>query len=244
MEFFLIPAAFLAGVLMFLAPCTLPIVPGYLAFIAGVAPGQENRSRGRIVKNAVWFVLGFSVIFVLQGTFAGYIGAALLPWRDIVGRVAGVIIILFGLTMLGFFQLPILSKTFAIRAPKFLTLGLPLTSAFIGILFALGWSPCIGPILGTILLVASSKSALSGAILLAVFSLGLGLPFLLSAIFIDKIGGLTSSMSRFTTIFSYIGAAVLIGIGVLMLTGQMGLLISYGFGMFDAAGYQNLLQYL
>jgi cytochrome c-type biogenesis protein len=244
MELFLIPGAFLAGVLMFLAPCTLPIVPGYLAFIAGVAPGEEKRSRGRIVRNALAFIVGFSIVFVLLGTFAGFLGAAVGPWRVLIGQVAGAIIVLFGLTMLGIFRIPILSNTSNIRVPKFLSLGKPQSSALIGILFALGWSPCIGPILGTILFVASSTSPYAGALLLTVFSIGLGVPFLLSAIFIDKIGEWTNKLGRFTAVLSYVAALVLIGIGLLMMTNQMGLLITYGFGIFDAAGYDQLLRYL
>src|SRR6185437_5008170 len=98
----LAPAAFLAGLLMFLAPCTLPIVPGYLAFIAGsVGSESEKGKRRRVVKNAIAFVLGFSVVFILLGTFAAEAGALLGPWRDALGRVAGALIIIFGLTMLG-----------------------------------------------------------------------------------------------------------------------------------------------
>src|SRR4051812_14400247 len=115
-------AAFLAGVLMFLAPCTLPIVPGYLAFIAGVTPG-ETYPRGRMVRNAIAFVIGFSAVFILLGTFAGTIGHVLGPWRDLIGRVAGVLIVLFGLTMLGILRLPVIASEHHIKLPKFLTLG-------------------------------------------------------------------------------------------------------------------------
>ncbi len=244
MELLLIPGAFLAGVLMFLAPCTLPIVPGYLAFIAGVPPGEEKRSRGRIVRNAFWFVIGFSVVFVLLGTFAGFLGAAVAPWREWIGRVAGLIIILFGLTMLGLLRLPFLMAERHAKIPNFLTIGKPQSSALIGVLFALGWSPCIGPILGTILFVASSTSPFAGAVLLSIFSIGLGVPFILSAIFIDRLNDSLSRWGRVTQILSYVGGAVLVVIGILMMLGNMGLLITWGFGIFDAAGYSHLLRYL
>ncbi len=244
MELVLIPAAFLAGVLMFLAPCTLPIVPGYLAFIAGVAPGEEKNARGRVLRNALWFVLGFSFIFVLLGTFASLIGAAALPWRGLVSQVGGVVIVLFGLTMLGLFRLPFLSSERHLSIPKFLTIGRPESSALIGMLFALGWSPCIGPILGTILFVASSTNPISGATLLSIFSLGLGLPFLLSAFFIDKLGTTFVRWGRLTQILSYIGGLVLVGIGLLMIFGSMGLLVSWGFSFFESTGYHHLLEYL
>lgn len=243
-EFQLIPAAFLAGVLMFLAPCTLPIVPGYLAFIAGVPLGEEARRRGQIVRNAIAFVIGFSLIFILLGTFAGLVGAILGPWRTVIGRIAGVIIILFGLTMLGFLRLPILSTEHRTRVPKFLKLGRPESSAFIGVLFALGWSPCIGPILGTILYVASVSGVFVGASLLGVFSLGLGLPFVLAAVFIEKIDSWFSGFGRLTTAFNYCGGVVLIAIGILMLLGNMGLLVTWGFGLFDSTGYSQLLEHL
>jgi cytochrome c-type biogenesis protein len=219
-------------------------VPGYLAFISGVAPGEEKRNRGRIVRNAVAFVIGFSIIFILLGTFAGFIGAVLGPWRAIIARAAGAIIILFGLTMLGALRLPMLTQERRARIPKFLTLGRPESSALIGALFALGWSPCIGPILGTILFVASSSGALSGAFLLAVFSAGLGLPFVLSAVFIERLSGWFARLGALTTALNYIGGIILILVGVLMLLGDMGLLVTWGFGLFDSAGYSQLLRYL
>ncbi len=235
----LIPAAFLAGVLMFLAPCTLPIVPGYLAFIAG------GEGRGRMVKNAVAFVIGFSVIFILLGTFAAALGTLLGPWREILTRAAGALIILFGLTMLGLLRLPVLTQERRARIPKFLRVGRPESSALIGALFAIGWSPCIGPILGSILFIASvSATAVQGALLLGVFSLGLGIPFVLSAVFMEKIGSWFVRAGKTASALSYIGGIVLIIVGALMLTGQIGLLVTWGFGAFDFAGYKSLLNHL
>ncbi len=233
----LIPAAFLAGVLMFLAPCTLPIVPGYLAFIAG--------GQGRVMRNAIAFTVGFSVIFILLGTFAGLLGNVIGPWQNILSRAAGALIILFGLTMLGAIRIPVLSGERHARIPKFLTIGRPESSFLIGVLFALGWSPCIGPILGTILLFAStSATALQGAILLLVFSLGLAIPFILSAMFINSVGNLFARFGKVTNILSITGGTVLILLGLLMLSGSMGLLITYGYGILDFIGYDRLLNYL
>ncbi len=233
----LIPAAFLAGILMFLAPCTLPIVPGYLAFIAG--------GRGKVVRNAAAFVLGFSIIFILLGTFAAFFGAILAPWHALLGRFAGVVIIIFGLTMLGLLRLPGLGSDHHIRLPKFLAVGHPQSSFLIGALFALGWSPCVGPILGTVLLFAStSATALSGTILLAAFSLGLGLPFILAAVFIEKLHGSFAGWSRLIQTLSYIGGIVLVLLGVLMVLGDMGLLVQWGYGAFGFLGYDRLLEHL
>lgn len=233
----LIPAAFLAGVLMFLAPCTLPLIPAYLAFISG---GEKRR----IMANAVAYVLGFSIIFILLGLFAGFIGTFLAPWRDLLSRIGGAVIIIFGLTMLGFVRIPLLSSDKKIRLPKFLVLGAPQSSFLIGVLFALGWSPCIGPILGTILLFAStSATAVQGAVLLAVFSFGLGLPFLLTALLINRAEGAFTRFSGFAKILSLVGGLILVFLGALMLSGKMGLLLTWGFSLFNGP-YELLLQYM
>ncbi len=245
MDLPLFVGAFVAGVLMFLAPCTLPIVPGYLAFIAGVPAGQAGSSRRRIFINALAFVVGFSVVFILLGSFAASLGGLLGPWREALGRAAGAIIILFGLTMLGVFNIPLLSSESRIRLPRWLSLGHPHSSFLIGTLFALGWSPCIGPILGTILFLASaSATALQGATLLAVFSLGLAIPFLLCAWAIGSAQGVIQRAQTLTRILSIIGGLVLLVLGALMLTNTMGLLVAWGFSIFDGIGYDTLLNYL
>ncbi len=245
MDLPLFVGAFVAGVLMFLAPCTLPIVPGYLAFIAGVPAGQEARSRRRILINALAFTVGFSVVFILLGSFAASLGGLVGPWRETLGRAAGAIIILFGLTMLGVLNIPFLSGERRIRLPRWLSLGHPHSSFLIGTLFALGWSPCIGPILGTILFLASAKaSALQGATLLAVFSLGLAIPFLLCAWVIGRAQGLIERAGTLTRVLSFGGGVVLLALGVLMLTNTMGVLVTWGFSIFDGIGYDSLLKYL
>jgi cytochrome c-type biogenesis protein len=239
-----IPAAFIAGVLMFLAPCTLPIVPGYLAFIAGNPTGSEQSKRLRVLKNAIAFVLGFSVIFILLGTFAAGIGSLLGPWREAIGRIAGAIIVIFGLTMLGVIRIPVLSSEKRFAVPHFLTIGKVQSSLLIGALFALGWSPCIGPILGSILLFASgSETATQGAFLLGVFSLGLGLPFIATAFLLNEAGALIQRYTKFIGALSVIGGIVLILLGILMLMGNMGLLVEWGFSFLNGP-YTRLLQYM
>jgi cytochrome c-type biogenesis protein len=241
----LLPAAFVAGLLMFLAPCTLPIVPGYLAFISGsAAPGTGPYNRLRVLYNAVAFVLGFAVIFILLGTFAAAIGSFLGPWRDTLSRAAGAIIIIFGLTMLGVVRIPVLSAERRVAIPHFLTIGKPHSSALIGALFALGWSPCIGPILGSILLFASaSATAAQGALLLGVFSLGLGLPFIGVALLLNEAGRLIAKYVTVTNTLSIVGGLMLVALGILMLLGDMGLLVTWGFGIFSGP-YSALLQYM
>lgn len=225
-------AAFLAGVLMFLAPCTLPVVPGYLAFIG----------KGHVMRNAIAFVLGFSVVFVLLGAFAGTLGILVGPYRELLGKAAGAVIVLFGLTMLGV-RLPFLSAEKRPALPSVLTVGQWSSSFLIGTLFALGWSPCIGPILGTILLFASSTSTASfGAALLLVFSLGLAIPFLLTAYFIDKAGAAFIRFAGGAQRLQYVGGVVLVILGGLMLFGNGGLMTQWAFE--HVPGYDALLKYL
>ncbi|MDZ4226273.1 MAG: cytochrome c biogenesis protein CcdA [Patescibacteria group bacterium] len=233
--FLLAPAAFLAGVLMFLAPCTLPIVPGYLAFIAG--------KQGRIMSNALAFVIGFSLIFIALGAFAGFIGAFLAPWRGALSMLAGAILIFFGLVLLGV-KIPFFSGQTNFSPPAWLQVGHPSSSFLIGALFAVGWSPCIGPILGTVLLIASSSAtALYGAALLAVFSAGLAVPFLLAALLVSETTVLLSRLSGFVRVLTLIGGWGLIAGGLLMLTGKTQFFVDWGYSLFGSTGYGVLLNY-
>jgi cytochrome c-type biogenesis protein len=244
MDLALIPAAFIAGVLMFLAPCTLPIVPGYLAFIAGVPDSKGERARRRIIINALAFVAGFSIIFIALGASAGFLGSLVGEWRPLISRVGGAVIILFGLTMLGLFKIPLLSREAHVRMPKFISLGRWESSLLIGALFAIGWSPCIGPILGTILFLASgSSTALQGAFLLGVFSLGLGIPFLLTALLMETGQNMFGKWATTSKVLSILGGVVLLIVGVLMLTDNMGLLIEWGFKYLEGP-YNQLLKYM
>ncbi len=245
----LIPSAFLAGLLMFLAPCTLPIVPGYLAFIAGVSE-KDVKARGarrRIVINAAAFVIGFSIVFILLGTFAGFIGAFIGPWREMLSRAAGVILLIFGLTMLGALNIPGLSATTSIRLPRFIVLGRWESSLLIGMLFACGWTPCIGPILGTILtlslLATTPNVILEGAFLLGVFSLGLAVPFMLTAFFLQKATDVLSHLTFLVKILSLIGGLSLLTIGALMIFGELGFVTAWGLDFFNSF-YTPLLQYM
>ena len=234
---------------MFLAPCTLPIIPGYLVFIAG-SPSQggavsSKTRRRRILFNAVAFVLGFSIIFILLGVFAATIGGALGHSRELIARAAGLVIILFGLMMLNLVRLPGVSSEWHAKIPKFLALGRWESSLLIGALFAFGWSPCIGPILGTVLLFAtSSATAVQGALLLGVFSLGLGVPFLLTALLIDTAGNFFNRWGKAITILSSIGGILLIVLGVLILLGALGTATQWSYALFESLGYNKLYQYL
>jgi cytochrome c-type biogenesis protein len=236
--------AFIAGILMFLAPCTLPIVPGYLAFIAGVPQGETGRNRRRIIKNAAAFVLGFSILFIVFGLFAVSIGQALGVWRLYLPQVAGGIITLFGLTLLGV-HLPFLSSERHVRIPRMLTVGRVESSFLVGALFALGWSPCVGPILGTVLLLATgSDTAGNGALLLALFSAGLAVPFLLCALLIERAERFVARIAGAAKILELIGGVLLVAVGLLMLTNYMGVFITMAFKLLAPFGYTSLLNYL
>jgi cytochrome c-type biogenesis protein len=250
MDIALFAGAFVAGMLMFLAPCTLPVVPGYLAFIAGIPlsaltnPAAKASARKVVFKNALAFVIGFSLIFILLGASAGLLGAFIGPWRYALAKLGGVVIIIFGLTMLGAVSIPLLSKEKHLRLPSFLTLGRLPSSALIGAFFALGWSPCIGPLLGTILLIASnSATAWYGAALLGVFSVGLAVPFLLTALLVTESTVFLSRIGGALRWLSIIGGLGLIFGGVLILTDTSSVIVAWFYELFYATGYGALLKY-
>lgn len=189
----LIISAFIAGLLTFLAPCTLPLLPAYLGFISGVStkeledPAQATKARRKVFLNGLVFTLGFSFVFIVFGTLAGLVGQEVVPIRHWLARLGGVAVMLFGLVMLGVFDIPFLKTNRALSMPAWLKRGHVFSSFIIGGAFAFGWTPCVGPILGSILVLASSEqSALAGAFLLAVFSLGLAIPFLLVSLLISQ----------------------------------------------------------
>jgi cytochrome c-type biogenesis protein len=244
-------SSFVAGVLTFLAPCTLPLVPAYLGFISGVStrdlknPIHAKSSRRKIILNGVFFILGFSIVFILFGTLAGLLGQQLVPYRIWLGRIGGILVVLFGLFVLGVFDIRFLQTERRIKMPIFLKIGTPATSLAVGSAFAFGWTPCVGPILGSILLLASTSStAFSGAFLLAVFSAGLAVPFLLVAIGFSKAYVYIEKFSAYLKWISTIGGVFLIALGILLITDNFQLLIQYGYQFFDFINYEGLLEYL
>lgn len=219
-------AAFVAGVLSFLSPCVLPLVPPYLTWLAGSSleelAGAERPDglTGRVMVRALAFVAGFGVVFVALGASATALGALLLDHIGIASKIAGVLIILFGLHFLGLFKIGLLY-----RQAKFDVAQQPpgLLSAFIlGLAFAFGWTPCVGPVLASILMVASAKeSAGGGALLLAAYAVGIGLPFLLAALFVRPFLGFLARFRRHLGMVEKAMGAVLVIAGLLILTGRM-----------------------
>jgi cytochrome c-type biogenesis protein len=213
--------ALLAGLLSCSSPCTLPLIPGYLGYISGV-----SSTRGRASGAALLFVLGFSTVFVALGTAASGLGAALLAHRLALDELAGVAIILLGLFMLGCIRLPFLLRE---RRPllALITKTGPGGALLLGIAFALGWTPCLGPVLGAILLLASSQQTLAaGAGLLLLYSLGLGIPFITAALCLDRFRSVASRLQRHGTALNAAGGLLLVGMGTLIFAGQLNQLLA------------------
>ncbi len=221
--------AFGAGVLSFLSPCVFPLVPGYLSYLAGTtlqeAEGKE-KVRFRVSLHALCFVLGFSLIFAILGATASTLGALLSPYKVVLARVAGILLILFGIVLTGLVPLPFFSQEHRVHT----TSGTPafIRSTLVGVAFGAGWSPCIGPVLGSILaLAAVGTTLLQGVLFLLVYALGLGIPFLLVGLLIDRAGSVVRRLNRYTGPLSLIGGVMLILTGMLILSGRLAELANF-----------------
>jgi cytochrome c-type biogenesis protein len=211
--------AFVAGVLSFLSPCVLPLVPSYLGFLTGMTLPEASVRRHRVLLHALLFVGGFSLVFILLGASATALGRALNYYQIWLQRVGGVLIILFGLVCLGAFNLRLLSRERRIQLDR-KPVGY-LGSALVGMAFAAGWTPCIGPVLGGILgLAATSGDVSRGMALLAVYSAGLALPFLIAAVAVESFLEWFQRFRRFLPWVMRISGALLVIVGVLLLTGE------------------------
>ena len=251
MDIALIISAFIAGILTFLAPCTLPIVPGYLAFISGADltnPEQLKKSRRKIFFNGLFFTIGFSIIFIIFGVLAGLFGSAIAPARGILTRVGGAFVIAFGLWMMGILNLPFLNtlnveRRFKLKAVEGAPSGV--RSFLLGASFGFGWTPCVGPILASILLLTTvSSTAFQGGVMLFVFSLGLAIPFLMIAYAIGSANSILVKFSKYLKWVGPIGGVFLVLLGLLLVTDNFILLISYGFEIFRFINYEGLQNFL
>ncbi len=218
--------AFAAGVISFLSPCVLPLVPGYVSFVAGssledLRDGEAPKLQAVLL--AITFVLGFSVVFVALGMSASALGHVLLGYKYELGIVAGVVVMLFGLHMLGLSPLRLMDREARFQID--MAGGRGLSAFVLGIAFAFGWTPCIGPVLGAILtLGASTADVTKGAVLLGVYSAGLGLPFLLAALFTGTLLRRLKALGRAGRNLQRGAGALLVAMGVLMVTGQLELI--------------------
>jgi cytochrome c-type biogenesis protein len=218
-------AAFGAGFLSFISPCVLPLIPGYLSFVSGVSL-EEMRddtavaARRQVLVTSLAFVLGFSLVFIALGASASAIGKFLFRNSTILTKVAGALVIVFGLHTMGVFRLPFLESEKRLQAgakPKSL-----FGAVMVGMAFGFGWTPCIGPILSGILTLAGSRETVrEGVVMLAVYSLGLGIPFLLASLTINKFFAVSARLRRHYHAIEVTSGALLVGIGLLLFTDQL-----------------------
>ncbi|WP_457643095.1 cytochrome c biogenesis CcdA family protein [Persephonella sp.] len=276
-----IGAAFLAGLLAFLSPCVLPIIPGYIAYISGVSAQTVSQTDRKIdwsvVYSAVAFVVGFSLVFTALGAASTFVGQLLQEYKDIISKVAAVLVILLGIHFTGIFQsqkaklwlYTIAGASFLVYGVYTAVTGNPLNDLFllpviaivlllfyfsgmyrllyqqkttevknkpagiigafiVGVAFAFGWSPCIGPVLGAILLYASQQeTVMQGVTLLLAFSMGLGIPFILTAVAINQFFRFFNFIRKYFLVIEIVGGLLLIFVGILLLTGNLSRIIGF-----------------
>jgi cytochrome c-type biogenesis protein len=224
----------LAGAISFLSPCVLPLVPGYVSYIAGRNAVSEP-SRSRAVWLSLCFVFGFSTIFIALGASATALGQALLGWRYELNLVGGVIIILFGLFMMGAARLSAMERD--LRFNFDLPGGQPLASYILGLAFGFGWTPCIGPILGAILTASAASATIGeGVAMLAIYSVGLGIPFLLVAAFADGVSLRLRRLRNAGRWLHKVAGVIMVLMGILMATNSFSALSYRMLEMFPALG--------
>jgi cytochrome c-type biogenesis protein len=218
-------AALGAGVASFLSPCVLPLVPGYLSFLGGLTVGGPGSRRSRaagVLLPAALFVLGFSAVFVMLGVSASLLGGVLTQNRELVSRISGVVIFLFGFLMLGIVKVPWLYGEARFDPARTRALG-RWSAPVMGMAFGFAWTPCVGPILGSILMLAArSGHAGEGAALLAVYSAGLGIPFLAMAALVGSAGTLIKTLNRHALTISRVSGVVLMLLGAAIATDTLG----------------------
>ena len=219
-------AAFAAGLVSFLSPCVLPLAPAYVSYVAGQPPHSEQAGidgRGRIsaAMLSAFFVLGFSTVFITLGASATAFGGLLLQYRHEANIIGGVIVIAFGLLMIGMtLGMPWLQREFRFHPP--LAGGHPAAAYVLGLAFGFGWTPCIGPVLGAILTVSAVQSTVAGGVtLLAFYAAGLGVPFLLAALFTRELAGRLKGLRRLGAVLQIAAGLILLLMGVAMITGQL-----------------------
>jgi cytochrome c-type biogenesis protein len=223
-------AAFAAGFLSFISPCVLPLIPGYISFVSGASledmRAGQGATRRQVLLSSLTFVIGFSLVFIALGASATAIGRFIFDKQPLLSKIAGVLIIIFGLHMMGVFKLGFLENEK--RAQTSRKPAGPVGALLVGIAFAFGWTPCIGPILAGILGIAASKDSIGeGVLLLAVYSLGLGVPFMLTSMAIDRFFSVTAKIRKHYHAIELTSGGLLVAIGLLIFTGQLTVIVRY-----------------
>ena len=212
--------AFSAGFISFLSPCVLPLIPGYISYISGQALDKIIKDNKSVLLKTIFFSIGFSIVFISFGITASFIGKLLISYSNQLRIIAGIIIILFSLQFIGLINLKILNSE-----TRFFTKNYNDNLIFpiiVGVAFGFGWTPCIGPVLGSILALAAIEENISkGILLLSFYSLGLAIPFIISGILIDKFLFFSKSFRKYISIITKVGGAILLLTGIAILTGQL-----------------------
>ena len=223
MEVYL-PIAFLAGLISFLSPCVLPLIPGYISYISGASFDKLiEREKNLIIFKTIFFTLGFSFVFIALGLTASFIGKFFLNNSEIFRIIAGVIIIFFSFQLLGIINFKFMNKDIRVFTHRYShNLAFPL---LVGAAFGFGWTPCIGPILGSILTLAAIEENINKSILLlSSYSLGLAIPFIISGILIDKFLSFSKSFQKYISVITKMGGTILLLTGIAIFTGQLQIL--------------------
>lgn len=209
---------FIEGIVIFISPCMLPMLPIYFSYIIGQE--TENKSR-KALLNSLGFVLGFTIIFVSLGAMAGTLGSFLIRYRTTVNIISGLFIVFLGLNFMGAIKIPFLNRTMKLQTKR--RGNSFLSSILLGLVFSIGWTPCVGPLLSSALLQASSSGNVwNGVLLLLTFSLGLGIPFVLSSILVDRLKNAFDFIKKHNRVINIVSGIFLVLVGVLMMTGVFG----------------------
>jgi cytochrome c-type biogenesis protein len=230
----------LAGVFIFISPCTLPLVPAYLGMITGNSIDELNEKSPRLFSktmlNALLFVLGFSLVFITFGILAELL-FGFQRFRSIFTQISGLLLIAFSLNLMGVSKIPFLNKTLKFKPPTILERGNPMSSFMIGIIFAAGWSPCVGPVIIALLGLISTTSTLAqGIVGLVIFCLGLAIPFLVTAAATSFVLPKLKNITKHLKLINYFGGLLLLYIGILLLANKFSVILAQGYKLLEFIG--------
>lgn len=234
---------FTVGILSFFAPCILPLIPPYLAYLSGISLTRDYQElskkqiRIKLFINALFFVFGFSLIFVFLGASASFFGQILAPQRLLLQRIGGLVIIFLGFYLMGFLRIPLLHRQKKISLPSYFKNIKYLNSFIAGTIFAFGWVACIGPILASLLIIAGTTSTVGqGIFLLSIYSMGLAIPFLLTSLFISETVNWIKRFSKWTRWAQLLSGVILLAYGVLLLTNDFYRIVSWFYNLYNNLG--------